>query len=486
MKILLINPNSRRVHTNLVYPIAPLGVAYIAAVLEKNGQEVAICDQFANKISDNRLLSHIKTAKPSVVGFSALSTSMLSVKKLAMAIRKMADGTKIILGNIEASYFSDEILKDGWADIVVRDEGEIAMLEICQCIEQKKGLDDIKGISFKRDEEIIHNPDRELFGDLDALPLPAWHLLNLDDYTEFPLAGTAMARTLPIAASRGCAYCCYYCSQDKNYNKIRFRDLKRVVDEMEYFNGKFKIKFFGFNDAYFPNDEESGLQFCELVIKRNLQKKCKWCTETRVDKVTPRLLKAMKEAGVHLVMYGIEVGNPEILKSLNKGTTLEEARIALKETRKVGIMSLGFFILGLPGETKETCIETIDFARELKCDIAKFNLAIPYPNSRFFEDYKKIEKERVLKLFNSWFDWLNLSEDLVFTPKGMDIETLRYLQRRAILGFYLRKTGAIFKDIAKGKIICRNIFYGGLLFSLFLYSLVKKQIRSILAFNKFK
>jgi anaerobic magnesium-protoporphyrin IX monomethyl ester cyclase len=466
MKVLLINPNSSLISRSWAYkkfftPIAPLGLAYIAGVLIKNGIEASIIDQFATKASDNEMLGLIKTENPQVIGFSAMTPTMPDIMRLVSRIRKEQRRIKIVLGNIHATCFPEEVLKDDIADIVVRGEGEVTMLELCQRLGCGSDLKDLAGISFKSDGQITHNPDRELIEDLDSLPFPYWHLLNLDDYRDVPLVAINKARAFPIMASRGCPYRCYYCSQDKVYNRVRYRNLEKVVDEMEYFSDKFEIKYFGFNDAYFPADEKTGLEFCNLIIKHKLHKKIKWCTETRVDKVTARLLKAMKESGAHLIMYGIEVGNEKILRSLNKATTLEQARVALKETRKAGILSQGLFILGLPGETVATCEDSINFAKELDCDIVKFNLAMPYPGSRFFDDYRKTNKIDRPEKFTSWFDWLSLSGSLVYTPEDIDSYTLRYLQRKAMFEFYVRPK-VIFRHLFRKTISFNNLFYGSL------------------------
>ncbi|MFA4989437.1 MAG: radical SAM protein [Candidatus Omnitrophota bacterium] len=481
MRVLLINPNSSLINKNWAYkkfftPIAPLGLAYLAGILKKNGFEVSIIDQFADKMPDAVLLNIIKDRKPDVIGFSALTPVIRDVRRLALAIKELSGKSKIVLGNIHATCFPQEVLSEGTADIVVRGEGENTLVELCQRLSRNKGLEGLPGISFKIDGQIVHNPEREVIADLDSLPYPAWEELNLDNYTEVPLVAIKKARAFPIIASRGCDFRCYYCSQDKIYKQVRYRNLNKVIDEMEYFYNNHGIKIFGFSDAYFPFDETSGLEFCASLIKRNLNKKIEWCTETRVDKVTPRLLEAMKEAGVHLIMYGVEVGNQRIMDSLNKGTTLEQARFALQQTRKAGILSQGLFILGLPGESIRTCKDTINFAKELDCDLVKFNVAMPYPGSRFFEDYKRMNKISNPERFTSWFDWVNFSEDFIYTPQGMDSNILRYLQRRAMLEFYARPK-VILRHLLRGTIRYENILYGGFwLLSLF-YSGVLKRLK---------
>jgi len=484
MKVLLINPNSSLINKSWAYrkfctPIAPMGLAYIASILEKDGVGVSIIDQFGNKMPDKELLGLIKRESPDLIGFSALTPVVPDIKRLIPGIRAVSKNSKIVLGNIHSTCFPDELLREGTADIVVRGEGEITMLELCRCLSQKKELSDLPGISFKIDGQIIHNPDRELIGDLDSLPFPAWHLFDLDNYTQHPMIGLNKTYAFPIIASRGCPYRCYYCSQDKVYGKVRRRGLGELIKEIEYFNDMLNIKFFGFCDAYFPFDEKSGLEFCDLMVKHKLHKKIKWCTETRVDKVTPALLRAMKEAGAHLIMYGIEVGNDAILRTLNKGTTLEQARIAVRETKKAGILSQGLFILGLPGETRETCIDTINFAKELDCDIVKFNIAMPYPGSRFFEDFYKSKQSYKQEAMTSWIDWTGAFEKMIYAPDGISRETLGYLQRKAMFDFYIRPK-IIFKYFLKLKISYKNTIYGGIWLIFLLCSTLAKRLKSLL------
>ena len=482
--ILLINTNSRLIDSSWGYrkfltPIAPLGLCSIAATLRHNGVKVSVVDQYARKTTDEKLVDLIKMEKPFIIGFSALTPVMPDIRRIVRRIRDSGVDTKIVLGNIHASCFPEEVLNDNTADIVVRGEGEITMLKLWNCLKKGKNLNELAGISFLGPEGIRHNSDREPINDLDTLPFPAWDMLNLDDYTEVPSAAIINARAVPIMASRGCPYKCYYCSQDKICSKVRYRDLNKVVDEMEYLFNNLHIRYFGFSDAYFPFDEKSGLEFCNIMTKRRLDKKIKWCTETRVDKVTPKLLKTMKKAGLHLIMYGIEVGNKEILKSLRKGTTLEQARVAAAETRKAGILSQGMFMLGLPGETEETCKETIRFAKELDCDISKFNIAIPYPGSKFFEDFAKKQRNKggIIKpeKFTSWYDWTADDSDLIYSPDGLDSEKLKYLQRRAMFEFYVR-FNVIFRHILKRTITFRNLFYGFIwLASVFFKGIIKKR-----------
>jgi radical SAM superfamily enzyme YgiQ (UPF0313 family) len=465
MKVFLINPNSGVVEKNWAYkrfcaPIAPMGIGYMAAVLEKDGFEVRVVDQFASKISVEAVIGLVRKERPRVVGFSALTPVVPDIKRMAASIRECDNECVIVAGNIHATCFPEEMLSGGAADVVVRGEGEMTMLELCRNIRDGKPLRGVKGISYIEEGDVAHAPDRELIGDLDTLPFPAWHLFDIKNYADTPMVAVSKMPLFPVLASRGCPYRCYYCSQDKVYAEVRYRDHNCVLDEMEYFNRSLGVGYFGFSDAYFPHDEKTGIEFCRLLIKRGLHKRIRWCTETRVDKVSPELLACMKRAGAQLIMYGIEVGNAGILQSLDKGTTLEEARRAVEYTRKAGILTFGLFMIGLPGETRETCRETLRFAQSLNTDIAKFNIAVPYPGSRFFEEYGRELARRYPERFTSWADWSHFGGELVFSPLAMNSRQLRRFQREAMVKFYIRP-GVIFRNLIKGTVTIPNLFFGG-------------------------
>lgn len=479
MKVILINPSSElmliapKMRREFLTPIIPAGIAYIAAVLEKNGIEVSVIDQVAKNIKNEEIMQKIRAENPDMVGFSCLTASMGNVKRISYEIKKYDKDIKIALGNLHASVFADELLKERVADIVVHGEGEFTMLETAKCIEDRGNLSNVKGISFVDNGSVYHNLSREPIYDLDDLPYPAIHLFDLDDYRNVPLAAIYNKRTTSIVGSRGCPYTCIFCSQDKIHKKPRYRKNNRIIEEMEFMNKRHKVRYFGFNDASFPYSKETGVEFCDEFTGRQLHKNINWVSEMRVDLADFELLKKMKDAGAHLVMYGFEVGNQGILDTVKQGVTLKQAKIAMEYTKKAGLMSLGLFMLGLPGETKETCEETINFAKELDCDFVKFNICVPYPGSGLFDMYKdKIKNADEFDKFNSWYDWFSGTGDLIYTPEGMTSKDLKNLQRKAMLSFYVRPR-IVFKNIIKKRISLKFLFYG-------IYILTNSVIRIIL------
>ncbi|MDD4894839.1 MAG: radical SAM protein, partial [Candidatus Omnitrophica bacterium] len=410
-------------------------------------------------------------------GFSCLTATMNNTNKIASRIKDYNKNIRIVLGNIHASLFADELLKQGIADIVVRGEGELTMLELVSCLREGKDLHGIHGISFSSGANVYHNPDRGPIEDLDILPYPALHLLDIGKYNEVPLASIYKSRASAILASRGCPYRCIFCTQDRIHKRPRYRRIDSVVDEIEYMYNRYKVDCLGFTDTFFPFSIDSGLEFCDKFIERGLHKKVRWVTETRVDMVSPELLKRMKQAGAYLVMYGFEVGNQMILNKLKKGTTLEQARSAMRHTKDAGIMTLGLFMLGMPGETIQTCEDTINFAKELDCDFVKFNVVIPYPGSELFNScVNKRGNAEDLDKFNSWYDWFSDSGDLLYTPEGMTSKELKDLQRKAMFSYYVRPK-IILRNVIKKRISLKFFAYGA-------YILINSAFR-ILA-NKIK
>lgn len=476
MKVLLVNPSSRlaessRLYSRFLAPLPPQGIAYVAAMLEKNGIKVSLIDQYARNLKNIELVKMINEGDYNIVGFSCLTSNMSNVEASIGLIKKLNKKIKIVLGNIHPTVFADELLRDKMADFIVRGEGEYSMLELASALRDRKDLTSVKGISFRDNGSLIHNADREPVGNLDELPYPAWHFLDLRCYKEVPLAslyGTAF----PIQASRGCPYKCIFCAQEKLHKLPRYRNVKSVVDELEYMNKKFNVRIFGFNDAYFPFSYEHGMEFCNEVIRRGLNKKIVWGTELRIDQAIPALLKKMKEAGVHIILYGFEVGNQNILDSVKKKVKLEQAYQAMRFTKENKILTLGLFILGLPGENKETCEETIRFAKKLDCDFVKFNIAIPFPGSEFYEMYKhklsgKLKEEP--EKFTSWFDWANIKGDLVYTPDGMTSKELLNIQRKAMFTYYIRPH-MILRHLIKKSISLKNLCLG-------IYMLISRMLR---------
>lgn len=469
MRIALINPMSDLARLSSTYfrsvtPLPPLGLASLSAVLKNNNIDVLVEDQYASGISNQALIKKISDFSPQIVGFSCLTTAMSNVKRLVNGIKRAGIPIKIVLGNIHPTIFAEELLTQGLGDIIVKGEGESSFLETVIALDKNMKLEGISGISFLDNGKVVHNPEREIIKDLDELAYPDWYSLNLNHYRRYPMLGIYNSLVLPVQASRGCFYNCLFCSQDKFYKKPRYRKITKVVDEIEYLYSEFNMKYIGFTDAYFPFSKDSGLEFCDEFIRRKLHKKIKWFTETRVDMVDLELMQRMKEANLYLIMYGFEVGNQKVLNYTGKATTLEQARKAMEYTKKCHIRSLGLFMLGLPPDTKETCRQTIRFAKELDPDLVKFNIAVPFPGSVFFEENKHMigSIDKIDNKFTSWHDWSSWEGEIIYSSNAITKKELTDLQRKGMFDFYVRPR-IILKHLIQRTFSLSDLIFGAVL-----------------------
>lgn len=466
MKILLINPPgdisaSLGGFENIYKVMPPVNLGYLAGYLEKNNIIPRVLDGMLlpAKKAISLILAKVKEISPDVIGISCLTQTADISYLLSHEIRKISNA-KIVFGNLHASYFAEDILRENVADIVAHGEGEETLLHLMKCLQNNNDLSSIEGISFRKDGEIIHNKKRNFIENLDNLPFPAWHLLEREKYKLFSFAEIKTPATL-ISASRGCPYNCSFCSLLIMGHKRRVRSIKNIVDEFEYMHNNFGYKQISFVDPIFPFTKKEGLNFAEELIKRNLHQRIIWTTETRVDLVDEELLKCLKMSGLKRIMYGFETGSDIILSDYKKQFTLQDAIDAVRITKKYGIEIIGFFILGAPTDTPESILKTIDFARGLNIDFAKFNILVPYPGTGL---HKKLKQEGRIPE-GQWQRYTSYPTKKVlpiYSPDGISKEELVDLQKLATKKFYLRLK-IIFKFLFKTRTVSlRDILLGGI------------------------
>jgi radical SAM superfamily enzyme YgiQ (UPF0313 family) len=454
MKILLINPSFSTSKfgrfARFMESMPCLGLAYIAAVLEKNNIYVEVIDDFVLKSGVSGISKAVKEKGFDVVGISCLTPSAPEAFLIAREIKKLNNRVLTVLGNIHATVFAEEILKDEEVDVVVRGEGEYAMLELVNALKEGRSFEHIKGISFKNAGGIVNTPPRELIADLDGLPYPAWHLFPYKEYGFLPFVDIKRrALSVSIAGSRGCLYNCSFCSLPNV--KYREREPKKIVDEIEHLVDRYHVRQLGFVDPIFPLHKKQGLEFCREMAIRGLNNKVNWLCETRVDLVDAELLKAMRSAGCRRIIYGIESGVEELLGNVVKSFGLEDIRKAVRNAQEAGILTTGLFMLGLPGETREMAQRTIDFAKKIKVDFAKFAITVPYPGSRLYESL--VSSGRLKR--KDWENFITFNQDpkeLVYIPGGMGPGELIRMQQKAHFEFYVRPQ-VILKQLFKNRTI---------------------------------
>ena len=441
MRVFIVNPSSKResaagVYSETMNPMAPRGVAVIAAISKNSGHETFVEDQYATQSSAEHIANFVAENQIDVLGLSVLSPNVPMVVQTARIVKDRHPETHIVLGNTHASYFAQEMLSDGNIDSIVLGEGEITFAKTLRRIEKRESLDGIAGLSYRENGRIHLGKAPPQIDDLDALPRPAWELFHLDDYIAPPRL-IFQDRLLALESSRGCPWKCSYCAQYLWTPKVRKRSMESVVDEIEWARGKFGVSSFGFEDAVFPWSESDGLKFAELMAARGLNKKIRWFSTTRSDLVTPRLLKAMKESGCLYVLYGFESANKKHLEGAGKSIDPARAFETMKITREAGLLAYGVFMIGFPGETAEEARKTIRYAVDLDPDVASFARVTPYPGTPLYEKYQSYFSPDTPPW--QWNNQYRPDEgEVMWEFPGMSTAQIMSLLQEAMVRFYLR------------------------------------------------
>lgn len=463
MKVLLISPDCNLDkalgrYKKLMRPMAPINVAYLAAALRQHNHEPVVIDDLVEHLGPDGINAAIKKHKPGLVGISCLTQTAPEVFNLAASIKKKYPELPVVLGNLHASFFAENILKDKYADIIVHGEGEYTLSDLASAVEKGQDWETVHGISFRTNGHVHHTPARETIKNLDDLPFPAWELFPLKKYSLFGFAAIQEPGTL-ISTSRGCPYRCNFCSLLVMGHQRRKRTIKNIVDEFEYLAENFGYKQISFIDPIFPINKKEGLAFCEEMRNRGLHKKVVWSTETRVDLVDKELLREMRGSGCRRVMYGIETGDEDTLNAIVKDFDLNRAVQATRIAKKEGIEVLGFFMLGAPGETPKSIQKTIAFAKDLDIDFAKFSIFVPYPGTDIYDQFVA-EGRLNSEDWERYTSYPAKGSDPIFVPDGFTGEEIAQWQKKAIGEFYLRPN-MIVRHLFKIKTISpKDLVYG--------------------------
>ena len=442
MRVLLINPamDLRKLgrFAGLLEPMPCIGLAYIAGALEAHGVHVRVIDMFAEKLSGQQVVDKVARFRPDLVGMSVLTPSAPTCTELSARIRARLPGVKVVWGAVHADVFARDIVRDGDADFVVHHDGEITLTELVDALARgEQDLSAVDGITWKTtDGQVVKNKERVLNRELDDLPYPAWHLFPFHRYGLLPFADFAKP-VLTMAGSRGCPYRCDYCSLINTGGKVfRRRDPIKVVDEYEYLVERYGVKQIGFIDPIFPLVKKDLGPLCEELVRRGLDQRCQWLSETRADRLDAETCQQMYAGGCRRVLMGIESGSDMLLGNVNKNLTTASVREGVKNAKAAGIQTVGLFMIGMPGETPEMTRETVEFAVDLDVDFAKFAITVPFPGSKLFEDRWQKDLFR-----DDWENYTTFNPDpdrLVYHPPGYDPAELIRMQSWALRRFYMR------------------------------------------------
>lgn len=435
MKILLVSPSSKHAqkgYSSAIYP--PLGILYIAAVLKQAGHEVKVIDAFVLSIkkdyNENNLKEDLLDFKPDIVGVSCFTSNIDGSKKILELTKQILPNAITLIGGPHITAIPEYIKKIESADYGIYGESEYILKEFVEKIQNKKSLENIPGIIYKdgsfKPGEYIKN--------IDDLPFPAYELVPMHLYQPSPASYRQLPATTLIT-SRGCPFQCIFCHKPIFGNRFRPHSAKRVVDEIEFLNKEYGIKDIRIYDDTFTLDRKRVVEICELLTQRNLG--ITWNCTTRVDCIDKELLIIMKNSGCYNISYGVESGSERVLKLIKKGITKERIRDVFKWTKEVGIESIGFFIIGLPTQTKEEVLETIQFAKEIDPDYVQFTLVNPHPDTELF---KLCQEHGTVSVgdFSNYKTYSSVNDELPFIPDTISEKELKKLYKKAYISFYFR------------------------------------------------
>jgi len=405
----------------------PLGLAYIAAVAEQAGHEVRIIDSPTLGLSNEELISRIVNYKPEVLGIGATTLGYADALGIIAGVRARLPRTFIVMGGPHVTFTDEETLRECPAlDAVVRGEGEETFKELLDVLSSRGDLSRVAGLTYRDGERILRNQDRPFIKDLDSVPFPAFHLLPMEKYY--------MVRGMPFAcmmSSRGCPFRCSFCSSSSLFGKTwRFRSAENVVAEMEYLKKRYGIRQVEIVDDTFTVNRSRVHKICDLLIKKNLG--LTWATTARVGSFDEELARKMKKAGCVSLYLGFESASQRVLDSLCKGIKLEQAWKTMETVRRVGLETVGSFIIGSLADTVKSIRKTIRFARALSPNYAQFTLLTPYPGTPLYKE----AKERGLITSKDWSRFTILEP--VLKHPTIPAKILRRYLNWAYISFYLR------------------------------------------------
>lgn len=366
--------------------LPPLGLAYVAAVLEKSGYPVEIYDNYLLERPIEEVKVEIKKRQPEIVGITCSSLTYNRCIETAKAVKEACPTCKVVVGGPHSSYMPETMLEHQEIDYVVMGEGEQAMVQLAAAIKQG-ALDNIigkiPGVACRINDQMVKT-EPEFINDLDTVPFPARHLLPMKMYDRIlPYVDVKPVDTMSIL--RGCPYQCAYCETRELWGTAcRAFSPQRVIDEIKNMTDNYGTKGIYFVGDNFTINKKRTTELCSLIKKNKLD--IKWTCETRADLVNKELLVEMKSAGCQTMFFGVESGSPRIQQKLNKNIDLQEVKRTFELCKQVGIQTATSFMLGIPGETVEDMHATFKFAKALNADLCMFNIYVACPGSKLYDE----------------------------------------------------------------------------------------------------
>lgn len=426
-KVLLINPDPQ------IPANPPLGLLYVAAALEKAGIETRVLDLGFDRQQVD-LVDTLNRWKPEVVGITCTTPLYPHARSVAERVKSILPDSWVIFGGVHPSVVPEYTLKNSRADIIVVGEGEQAMPQLARLFPDARAASKTPGALVEISGEVLRGPPQSPIQNLDELPLPARHLVDVKRY--FKASGHDRIKwslpqpSLPVIASRGCPYRCAFCGSGLVHGRaVRLRSVPNIRRELENLVSIYGIRGVYFYDDTFTFNEGWLAEIGETLAGMRL----KWICGTRLDRVNREILQLMRDTGCVLISYGIESGDAEMLnKVLHKGLTLSRIRENMRLTREIGIATVANYMLGFPGETEESMRKTISLALEVDSDIAEFSIYMPLPGTALAA--RAEHSGEIIEEDLSRFDYARPT----YSDDSLPPELVKKYHAMALRKFYLR------------------------------------------------
>jgi len=432
-----------------------LALAYLGAVSERRGDEVRVYDA---DVEDQPLVEFLREFKPHLAGITTNTPQVKQAWRTAATIKQELD-IPIVLGGPHVSVVSEELdfesLRQPPVDLVVRGEGEGPWIEISNRVDaflrdqpefasaalmapDRDLFRDVKSTSYKTSDGQLHrNPEGPVIADLDSLPWPAYHLFKMNRYTNLQPATDAIPgeRSFSILTSRGCPYRCTFCSQSIMPIKWRARSPENVIAEWRHLVKDLGALEIGVLDDSANIRRNRLVQLADDLIANKLNH-VPWIfvNGIRANLADMEMLTKLKRAGLRRTAFGVETGDEQMIIKIDKHVDHNTIRQAFKNAKAAGIETIGFFIIGLPGDTRETMQKTINFAIELDPMIANFSMMTPYPGTIVYEQVKQGGRF----LMQDWEDYVFFDQKARYEMGDLTAELMEEMYRKAYRQFYWR------------------------------------------------
>lgn len=435
LKVALVNP---RVESySGVLP--PLGLLYIAAVLEKAGHLVRVFDVYPY---DDRTLPQIAAYQPDVVGMTVLTDYWPRARHVAAYIRREIPRATFLIGGVHVTTMPEESLTELAADAAVLGEGEQTMGEVCDRLRQGAAWTDVPGLMVRdASGAFSRTPPRAYIENLDELPLPARHMLSFEQYLVPPgiIRGRWSERSTTVITSRGCPFSCIWCASQCVFGRrVRRRSVENVLEELDHLVNRYRIDTVWFIDDTFTLNKPWVMDFCRRMQERGAR--LAWGCQAHIRTADEEMFSAMKQAGCVQLDFGVESGSDKVLKALKKNSDAESVREAFRIAKKVGLRTMATFMFGSPEEGPEDVEATMRLARQIRPDFASSFFITPYPGTELMD----------MARANHWnFRYSPMETGLKKTPplkiRFSEEELLRFRARFQRMFAYRNCVGTLFR-----------------------------------------